>query len=439
MENENTEFKESWHDEYLKTLSGFANAEGGKLFLGIDDNGKVIGIKDLKRLFESIPNKAKDIIGIIPSVKSQKKNGKYIIIVSIDASHAAVSYHGRYYKRSGSTTLELTGNALTRFLITKTGKLWDSLIEEKATIKDISPETIEKFKKLSSERFPNAKNEKSIMTLLKKLELAEGNKLTKAAILLFGKNPQHFFHSSYIKVGKFVTDSDVVSSNDVEGNLFSQVDAAVEIIKTKYLISKIRYEGLYRKEDLEYPENALREAIINAVIHRDYIGTHTHIRIYSDKLNIWNEGILPPEIKIEDLKKKHSSRPRNELLAKTFYKAGLIESWGKGTIGIVESFKKAGLPEPEYKEEQCGFSVYFYKDIYTEENLQKMGLNDRQIKAVWLIKEKGKITNRAYRELTTTSKPTATRDLSELVKKNILEMSGQGKRDICYKIRKSLE
>jgi ATP-dependent DNA helicase RecG len=227
-----------------------------------------------------------------------------------------------------------------------------------------------------------------------------------------------------------------VCSSDLEGNIFSQVDAAVEIIKTKYLISKIRYEGIYRKEDLEYPENALREAIINAVIHKDYIGTHTHIRVYSDKLNIWNEGILPLEIKIEDLKKKHSSRPRNELLAKTFYKAGLIESWGKGTIGIVDSFKKAGLPEPEYKEEQCGFSVYFYKDIYTEENLQKMGLNERQIKAILYIKEKGNITNTQYRDISGTSERTASRDLSEMVMKNIFEQVGKTGKGTGYILRR---
>lgn len=176
--------------------------------------------------------------------------------------------------------------------------------------------------------------------------------------------------------------------------------------------------------ELEYPEEALREAIINAVIHRDYIGAHTQLKIYPDKLILWNEGTLPNDIKIADLKKSHPSRPRNELLADVFFKAGLIEAWGRGTIKITNECKKAGLPEPEFKEEFGGFSVCFYKDIYTEENLRKMGLNERQIKAVIYVKEKGKITNREYQEYCNTSERTATRDLTDLVSKDMLEQVG---------------
>ncbi len=225
-------------------------------------------------------------------------------------------------------------------------------------------------------------------------------------------------------VGKFLTDTDIVASDDVEGNLFKQVEKAIELLRTKYLISEIRFEGIYRKEELEYPEEALREAIINAVIHRDYIGAHTQLKIYPDKLILWNEGPLPKDIKIDDLKKSHPSRPRNELLADVFFKAGLIETWGRGTIKITNECKKAGLPEPEFKEEFGGFSVCFYKDIYSEEMLRKMGLNDRQIKAVNYVKEKGRITNKEYQELNLVSKRTASRDLDELVKRNIIDQIG---------------
>ncbi|MGC8654049.1 MAG: ATP-binding protein [Candidatus Kryptoniota bacterium] len=158
----------------------------------------------------------------------------------------------------------------------------------------------------------------------------------------------------------------------------------------------------------------MREAIINALIHRDYIGPHTQLKVYSDKIILWNVGTLPREIKIEELKRSHSSYPRNELLADVFFKAGLIESWGRGTIKITDECKKSGLPEPEFKEEFGGFSVYFYKDIYTEENLRKMGLNERQIKAVLYVKEKGKITNKEYQELAQTTDRTALRDLKQL-------------------------
>lgn len=134
---------------------------------------------------------------------------------------------------------------------------------------------------------------------------------------------------------------------------------------------------------------------------------------------------MPKDIKIADLKKSHPSRPRNELLADVFFKAGLIETWGRGTIKITNECKKAGLPEPEFKEEFGGFSICFYKDIFTEENLQKMGLNERQVKAVLYVKEKGKITNGDYQELNKCSRNTVTNDLRKLIQKGIIKESGK--------------
>lgn len=146
------------------------------------------------------------------------------------------------------------------------------------------------------------------------------------------------------------------------------------------------------------------------------------------------EGTLPKDIKIADLKKSHPSRPRNELLADVFFKAGLIEAWGRGTIKITNECKKAGLPEPEFKEEFGGFSIYFYKDIFTEENLRKMGLNERQIKAVMYVKDKGKITNKEYQEINTVSNKTAYLELSNIVERGVLILKGSG-RKISYALK----
>lgn len=112
-------------------------------------------------------------------------------------------------------------------------------------------------------------------------------------------------------------------------------------------------------------------------------------------------------------------------LADVFFKSGLIEVWGRGTIKITDECKKSGLPEPEFKEEFGGFSVYFYKDIYIEENLRKMGLNERQIKAVMYVKKKGRITNKEYQELNGCFRNTATNDLRDLVKMGVFRESGK--------------
>ncbi len=162
---------------------------------------------------------------------------------------------------------------------------------------------------------------------------------------------------------------------------------------------------------------ALREALLNALIHRDYfnIGNFITIKIYDDRIWFSNPGGLPEGITVQELKKPHQPYLRNPLIAKVFYLAGYIEQYGSGTVRMVEWMKEAGLPEPDYKEELGGFSVYFCKDIYTQNNLRRMELNEQQIKAVMYVKEKGRIANRKYQELWNTSGRTATRDLTDLV------------------------
>lgn len=124
-----------------------------------------------------------------------------------------------------------------------------------------------------------------------------------------------------------------------------------------YLIRPISYNGLERVEPLEYPESALREAILNAIIHKDYSSTYTFLRVYDDRLHLWNPRGLPEELSVEELKKEHSSYPRNRNIANVFFKAGYIESWGRGTNKIIDACLEAGLPEPLIKEEQGGVSI----------------------------------------------------------------------------------
>ena len=137
-------------------------------------------------------------------------------------------------------------------------------------------------------------------------------------------------------------------------------EKSLAILKTKYLLSPITYEGIHRRERLEYPYEALREAIFNALIHRDYNTTSAiQIKIYNNSLSIANEGKLPPEITIADLKREHLSKPRNKLLADIFYKAGFIESWGRGTLKILRECKEAHIPEPNFYEENGVVKIIF--------------------------------------------------------------------------------
>ena len=425
-ESQTVEYKQSWRNDCLKAVSAFANSDGGVLIVGLDDHGEPSGLKNIKRLLEDIPNTIRNKLGIIPSVEPNKKNKKDIINIAVTPCSVPISYNGKYYIRSGSTVQELQGKDLADFLMKKSGSTWDDIVEERAGFNEINNDSIEKFKKYAVDRIPSIIKETDNTTLLQKLNLIDDGDLKRAAVLLFGNDPQKFYLQSVVRIGKFLSDTEIQTTDIVKGNLFAQLESALEILRTKYLVSNIKYEGIHRRDILEYPYEALREAIINALIHRDYSGTsQIQIRVYPDKLMLMNEGKLPPEIPVEKLKTNHLSIPRNTLLAKIFYYAGFIESWGHGTIKIVENCIEQGLPEPDFVEENGVMTVTFYKDKWNEENLKKRGLNDRQIKAVMYVKENGKITNKEYQGINDCSRNTATNDLRDLIKKHVLKESGK--------------
>jgi len=437
VENQNREYKQSWNENCLKTICAFANTAGGKLYIGIDDAGKPVGVRNADRYLDDIPNKTKDILGITPDVMLKKKAGKDIIEAAVAPSSAPISYHGRFYTRSGSSSVEIKGHELVELLMEKSGRSWDGFIEDRATLKDIDIAAINKFKKLAAKRIPLIGGEKTAQAILHKLNLLEKGKLRRAALLLFGKDPKKFYISSYIKIGKFANDTDIISTDDVEGNLFGQVEKAMEILRVKYLMSNITYEGIYRKDNLEFPEEALREALINAVIHRSYIGAHTQLKISPDGLNLWNIGGLPSSIGIDDLKKLHASKPKNEFLADVFFKAGMIEAWGRGTIKIIDECKKAGLPEPEFREEFGGFSVSFRKAAQGEKRGERVGdkvgervgerISLNQRKVIEFIKKDVSISARELAGLIGISQRKIEENIAKLKAKGILERMGPDK------------
>lgn len=222
---------------------------------------------------------------------------------------------------------------------------------------------------------------------ISKLKLiTESGKLKNAAILLFGKDPLRFFSSVTFKIGRFGDSDHVLRFQDViEGNIFEMPDKVIETLRAKYLISPIRYEGLQRIEELEYPEEALREAILNAIIHKDYTSVHIQLSVYDDKIILWNPGKLPNELPLDRLKHRHPSYPRNKILADIFFKDGYIEAWGRGIRKIIAGFLNAGHPEPHFEELAGGLQLILFKS--SEKTVGKtMG------KLLGIIMENPKIT-----------------------------------------------
>ncbi len=422
-EHQNIEYKNTWRDEYLKWICGFANANGGTIFIGKDDNGNTVGVDEANRLLEEIPNKVRDVLGIMVDVNlHETKQGDYLEIV-VEPYQNAISYKGQYHYRSGSTKQELKGNSLNEFLLKKSGKTWDDVIEPRATFDDIDENTFFAFLRLSNEngRMPETDG-LTIEQTFDKLLLTENGQLKRAALILFGKNPTRFYPNSFVKIGRW-KGNNILFHDVEEGNLFALLRNITNKLNNDYLKQKIHFEGLYRIETGEYPREAMREMLLNALVHRSYMGAPIQIRVYDNKINIWNDGGLPTGISLESLKRPHASNPRNPIIAGVCFKGGLIDAWGSGTVKIIETCLQAGLPEPELIEQDGGFCVTLFKNNLTKEHLTKLGLNERQLKAVEYVKEKGRITNKEYQELFEVARMTATRDLTRLTEKRILKSS----------------
>ena len=419
-ENQIIEYKSIWKEEYLKWICGFANAQGGTLYIGKDDLNKVVGVKNVKRLMEELPNKITSILGIVVPVNLHETvDGDFIEIV-VEPHPNPVNYKGEYHFRSGSTKQELKGAALDKFLLQKYGRKWDGVTIPNVQISELKKETFEFFKKkgIEAKRLDEKCLKESTEQLLNNLNLIENGHLKRAALLLFHPDPEKFVTGANIKIGFFRTESDLLFQDTIHGNLLDQVENSIELLFTKYIRAMISYEGISRVETYEYPVAALREALLNAVAHKDYAGcTPIQIKVYADKIRIWNEGQLPEDWTVDKLLHEQSSRPYNPDIANAFFRSGYVESWGRGIEIMTEQCSLAKLPPPIITNEGRDFLIVFRKDIYNAVDLGKLGLSDRQIKAVLYVKEKGKITNAEYQTLNSVSKRTATNDLSELVDK----------------------
>ena len=312
----------------------------------------------------------------------------------VNRSPNPISYKGVYYIRSGSTVQELRGSELQHFILKRLGKSVDELPVESATMEDIDFLSVKKFIKIAvkNNRLSIDAVEEDLTSVLLKLNLIDDNyTLKNAALLLFGKNPLKYFSSVSFRIGRFGRNHHDLKFLDViEGNIFEMPEKVIDILRSKYLIMPIRYEGLQRVEELEYPEAALREAILNAIIHKDYTGVHIQMSVYNDKIVLWNPGNIPPEINLKSLKDKHPSIPRNKLIADIFFKAGYIEAWGRGITKIISGFSEASLPEPIFDNFAGGVQLTLSKDL--DKDLDKLHLTTNQKDILSEINKNNRIT-----------------------------------------------
>lgn len=429
-EGESVEFKRSFDEQARQTLSAFANTSGGDLWVGVADDRVVVGTDVGPESLRDWANQIAQALGVHARMERATLDGKTVVLIAVPESAAKpVYYRGRAYVRFGSTTRVAGDQEITHWVLDRTGQTWDVLPEPRARWDDLDPAAIARFRRLCQEQgrrtIPADEPDEMV---LEKLGLATTGGLTRAAVLLFGREPQRFYSSAFVRIGRFRSTIDVVDDRPIYGTVFDQIEGAMVYFR-EHLETRYEFRGAPAREVIwEYPLEALREAVVNAVCHRDYLDTaHTQVRWYDDQLVFMTPGGLPSPLRPEDLKRPHPSRPRNKKLAQALFDVGWIEQWGSGFEKMTRACREAGLPEPEWEERAGAFWLAFRKDVLTEAYLRGLGLNERQVKAVLWAKGTGEISNRAYRELTGLSDEGARRDLSELVAKGVLRSEGRGR------------
>ncbi len=319
---------------------------------------------------------------------------------------------------------------------------FDTSLCDRATLKDISRKRVEWFLETARrERGFPLKVNTSTQALLTHLNLLEDGKPTNAAILLFGGNPQQFHRTAETKcVHCHGTEyrRPFASMQVYGGDLFEQSDQARDFVLAK--INRAigtRATGITAPATYELPPDAIGEAVVNAIAHRDYhSNASVEIRLLADRLEIWNPGALPGTLTLASLREDHPSVPYNPLLAESLYLARYIERVGSGTQTMIELCREAGLPEPQFEQRGGSFVTTLWRDWLTPEVLAGYNLNERQMKAIGYLKIHGTITNSLYQEEFSVAKRTASLDLAQLASARLIEKTGSTGKGVYYQLIK---
>ena len=309
------------------------------------------------------------------------------------------------------------------------------------TLKDISQEKLRWFlEKAREERGYALSADTPRKKALAHLNLLAKSVPTKGAVLLFGNAPERHIHSAEITCLHFhgtEIEKPIPSQQVYHGTLFELVDQAVDFVMARIARSvepssaspesRIRYEVPYR---------VVREAIVNAVAHRNYASrSGVQVMVFADRIEVWNPGGLPEDLTVDLLRGPHPSVPRNRLLCEPLFLAHYIERAGTGTLDMIQLCTEAGLPEPGFLNEGERFRLIIWRDWLTDAAMDKLGLSDRQKIAVGIARRIGRVTNRDYQKVTGVSDRTILRDLNDLVNKGIFQKVGITGRKTHYVLR----
>ncbi len=437
-ESDIIEFKSRMGGDAYHSIGAYANkVGGGYVFIGVNDYGEVIGTTIGSETIPTWVNHISNITEqrVIPLITPLQYNGKIFAVVEVKESNfKPVAVEGICYKKLYKSTQRMSVQEISEMFLQSIGRSPDSIIIPQTSIDDIDMDRVKSYIGQIRESGRRSSIDVDPSVSLKKLGLLNGESPTLASIVLFGKSPIQKLPYAKVHCGRFDTDGNIIDSQYIESSIIEQVNEVLGFIRKHVNVGYSVGEKPERIETWDYPFKAIREVIINAICHRDYHHpVEISLKIYNDKLVIWNPGRLMPGLTIDDLYNPlHESKPRNLLIANFFYDLGLIEKYGSGTGNVIARCKERRMPKPIFEEKSQGFQVTFYKELYKKDQLREIGLNERQINAVNYLKEYGAITNSIYQEINGVTMNIATSELTSLIVNGIIARIGTRGRGTYY-------
>jgi len=356
----------------IETICAYLNGKGGIVLIGIKNNGQMVGQYVTDNTRQEV---AREIKKIEPSPEIDVsyitiEDEKTIITLETSyGAHAPYVYDGRAYERTESSTGLMSQHKYERLLVRRKqlNHVWDEQPSKNHDIDSLDHNEIRRTINdgINHNRIGAEVQDYDIKHILNKFKLLKNGIPTNAAVILYSKDVETDYRNCMIRMARFRgldKLGDYIDNQRVHGNAFQLIQAATDFaMRHLPIASYFKPNQMQRIDQPAVPALALREALINAISHRDYQNRSATISlaIYDDRLEIWNNGTLPQELKIEDLRRSHESYPRNEEIATLFYKRGWVEGWGTGTLRMIGYCQNNGTPEPEFQEYSSGFAIIF--------------------------------------------------------------------------------
>ena len=418
-ESQHTEFKQHFNENVIETLVAFANTQGGRVLVGVNDNGLAVGNFTIGK--ESIQNwqneiKNKTQPSILPDIKIVELNGIEVVEFKIpEYPIKPIACRGKYFKRVKNSNHQMSLSEISDLYLKTFNLSWDYYIDNQHSLNNISLDKINRF---IAKRIQGNSSEDPLH-LLQKYELIREGRITNAAYLLFVED---FSPLTGIQAGRFKSPTKIIDSITISTDLFTEVDELMSFLRKHFMTEYIITGNVQREERFDYPEEAIREIVLNMIVHRDYRDSGDSIvKIFDDRIEFFNPGTLFGGLTIEQLlSDNYSPKSRNTLINIMFKETGAVEKYGSGIQRIVNECEKHGGIKVDFSLQQHGFKVVITKINSISKDVGK----DVGKELLSLIRKNPEITIPALAEILNVTSRTVERQLNRLKKENKVAREG---------------